>query len=304
MSKKKNNKTELYLQCSNIMDGYIPLLNDLRTKDLITINNLDEHIRLHSHSIKEGVPFVKEIALKINDKILYSYAKNLESLLFGKTCEKVHMLIDIIDNSNAPKNPISLFAERIIVGDGNYIVALSKAHDLNLDELTFFGIFLVRPIREYLRQIFEKESKIEDWRMGYCPVCGLWPRMARIEPEYGRRILWCVGCDYQWPFPRMICPFCYETDQEKLGYLTVETLDGYRIYTCENCHRYLKTRDERENSISIKTSLDLDYLQTSQLDEAAIADGYIRDFVGSVAFDMIESEPSKAYKERVIKANS
>ena len=304
MNNSELNSREKDFSFNVFWDNYLQIKNKLKIDNLVNISKLSEHINNHPDSFKNGIPFFKDLEININNNILYNFAQSLESLLLERVCENYHNLIAILDTPKAPKNPISFLADRIISGKGRYLIEISEAYKLNLDELAFFGVYLIRPIREIVRQIFEKEFKLEDWRMGYCPVCGLWPRMARLEPEYGQRILWCVGCNCQWRFPRMVCPFCYETNQGKLGYLTVEKWKEFRIYTCESCHHYLKTRDERIETLPKESSLDLDYFKTSPLDTAAMTEKFISDFVGFTAFDMIESESAKFYHERVIRANT
>jgi FdhE protein len=200
----------------------------------------------------------------------------------------------------APSNPISVFLNRILAGDGAYLVAQSKALERPLDELSFWAVFLARPIRQLARERYLAKFDSSDWHLGFCPVCGLWPRMARLDSESGRRSLWCVGCDGQWHFPRMVCPFCLEKEQTKLGFITVEDWDGYRIQTCESCHRYLKTRDERQTNAIIAGSLEVEYLTSSTLDAAAAQEKYVSDFVGFTAFDKNDSDAVQKYKSKAL----
>lgn len=84
---------------------------------------------------------------------------------------------------------------------------------------------------------------LDQWFHGYCPVCGGRPNLALLEAERGARRLLCSRCNSLWNFGRTGCPFC--RSREKQMYYPSQ--DGvYRLYTCPDCKRYLKTVDLRE----------------------------------------------------------
>lgn len=84
----------------------------------------------------------------------------------------------------------------------------------------------------------------ENWRRGYCPICGGNPDIALLKGENGARWLVCSRCDAEWLFQRLECPYCGNKNMDKLGYYTDD--EGlFRLYTCEECKRYLKTLDTR-----------------------------------------------------------
>lgn len=251
------------------------------------------------NSVEEGLSLLTRFDVPLNHSSLLSFARELEDLLFTEVSELFHDVVSSMSSGDTPPNPVSAFAQKVLKGNGSYLTDLSKAHDIPSDILTFFGVYLVRPIRQLARQTLESHYAMDKWRFGYCPVCGLWPAMSRLEPEASRRILWCVGCNGEWRFPRVSCPFCFETDQEKLGYLTLEGWNAHRIYTCESCRRYLKTRDERVTAGSHASNLDADYLTSSLLDQAAIQERYAMDFVGLAAFDGLSSEAAVDYRKKV-----
>lgn len=84
---------------------------------------------------------------------------------------------------------------------------------------------------------------LELWVHGYCPVCGGRPNLALLEEERGARRLLCSRCNSQWKYGRTGCPFC--RSKEKQIYYPSED-NVYRLYTCPDCKRYLKTVDLRE----------------------------------------------------------
>jgi FdhE protein len=84
---------------------------------------------------------------------------------------------------------------------------------------------------------------LDQWALGYCPVCGGRPNLALLEAERGARRLLCSRCNSVWNYGRTGCPFC--RSREKQIYYPSED-NVYRLYTCPDCKRYLKTVDLRE----------------------------------------------------------
>jgi len=113
----------------------------------------------------------------------------------------------------------------------------------------------------------------EQWRRGYCPICGGNPDLAFLDKEKRARWLMCCRCDTEWRFQRLECPFCGNQKQDKLAYFTDD--DGlYRLYVCEQCKRYLKTIDLRQTEDDVK--LPLERLFTLGMDMQADEYGYTR----------------------------
>lgn len=109
------------------------------------------------------------------------------------------------------------------------------------------------------------------WYGACCPLCHGEPDFAALEKESGARRLLCSRCDTEWIFHRSVCPFCGEDTPGKLGYYPSN--DGaYRLYTCENCKRYLKTIDLRE--LAREVNLPAERVLTMATDVAALSAGY------------------------------
>ncbi len=82
---------------------------------------------------------------------------------------------------------------------------------------------------------------VDDWERGRCPFCGSPPLLAEIQGKEGARRLRCGMCGADWPYPRLQCAFCANTDHRQLGYIGVEgEEEKYRVQTCEKCHGYIK----------------------------------------------------------------
>jgi len=101
----------------------------------------------------------------------------------------------------------------------------------------------------YLRRAAAQVSMDIDtstWRRGTCAVCGGHPDWSFLEASTGERHLVCGRCDHTWVFPRVQCPYCGCEDHRQLGFYPTGEGEAYRLYTCDECHRYIKARDLRK----------------------------------------------------------
>jgi FdhE protein len=116
-------------------------------------------------------------------------------------------------------------------------------------------------------------DRFDGWKEGYCPVCGSRAGMAELSGEEGKRRLSCSACFFRWPYPRIQCPYCGNTDPETLSYFTAG--DGpTRVGVCRKCSRYLKTRDARLGNADVP--LEAEDLATLHLDLLAGKEGFER----------------------------
>ncbi len=127
--------------------------------------------------------------------------------------------------------------------------------------------FLVRHSEALLGMVDQ-----EQWRRGYCPICGGAADFAFLDRERGARWLLCSRCDAQWLFQRLECPACGNRSQSSLAYFT-DDCGLYRLYVCERCRHYLKTIDLRRTESEVL--LPLERFLTLDLDIQAQKDGYI-----------------------------
>jgi FdhE protein len=116
-------------------------------------------------------------------------------------------------------------------------------------------------------------ERFEDWKEGYCPVCGSRAGMAELSGEEGKRWLSCSACFFRWPYPRIQCPYCGNTDPETLSYFTAGN-GPTRVGVCRKCSRYLKTRDARIGNADVP--LEAEDLSTLHLDLLAGKEGFER----------------------------
>ena len=111
----------------------------------------------------------------------------------------------------------------------------------------------------------------ENWRRGFCPICGGNPDFTFLDKERGARWLMCSRCDAEWLFQRLECPYCDNKDQSTLAYFTDD--EGlYRLYVCEQCHTYIKAIDLRHTESEVL--LPLERIMTLDMDRQGLEKGY------------------------------
>lgn len=108
-----------------------------------------------------------------------------------------------------------------------------------------------------------------------CPACGAPPQMAVLRPEgdaAGRGLL-CSFCLRDWPFRRLICPWCQEEDKEKLPRFSSDDWPFVHVEACDTCRRYLKAIDMTVDGLAVPL---VDEAAFSVLDVWAADRGYTK----------------------------
>ncbi|MCK5059192.1 MAG: formate dehydrogenase accessory protein FdhE [Candidatus Aminicenantes bacterium] len=136
---------------------------------------------------------------------------------------------------------------------------------------------LVKPFFRFLAGLTAGTVPVEYWPEGYCPICGEAPGFARFsKEEEGKRYLWCEKCDLEWPFQRLCCPFCKNSDHKKLKFLTGNFREELRLDTCETCKGYIKTIDEQKTGDEAETIYLRENAASVYLDILADEKGFVK----------------------------
>jgi FdhE protein len=73
------------------------------------------------------------------------------------------------------------------------------------DLITFFLHQSLKPFFSQLalksKDLFEKQM----WTQGVCPICSQTPDLSLLRNEEGNRSLFCLQCDFEWPYKRLQC---------------------------------------------------------------------------------------------------
>jgi formate dehydrogenase maturation protein FdhE len=128
----------------------------------------------------------------------------------------------------------------------------------------------MRPFLARCAEALLPRMELGEWQQPCCPLCGGEPELAYINPA-AERLLICSRCTGQWRYHPIACPYCENTDSRRITSFTSRD-KRYRLYACDECHRYLKAYDGRDGSRP--AMLSVDSIATLPLDAAAIQRGY------------------------------
>lgn len=130
--------------------------------------------------------------------------------------------------------------------------------------IVFFLGQIKRMILQRRRRQMEAILKGATWKKGYCPICGDFPSLAVIHRKGGQRWLHCSQCGHDWPFSRVICPYCEREGQEGMTLFYVEGSERESVFACEQCKRYLITLSH--DADWFESDLDLSSIGLAHLD--------------------------------------
>jgi len=219
--------------------------------------------------LENGVPLLSFDKLNIDWALLKGIFKEVTATfadyadIFG---EMPRSLRDRAQLPSLPKKVVRAWFEKtalppaLPVKDANEYLLLEAIIHTTLQP------FLVSHARA-LHSLVEPER----WRRGYCPICSGSPDFCYLDREQGARWLICSRCDSEWLFQRLQCPYCGNQNQNTLAYFT-DDKESYRLYVCDQCHRYLKAIDLRRTQPIL--TLPLERLLTLDIDRQAQEKGY------------------------------
>lgn len=144
----------------------------------------------------------------------------------------------------------------------------------------FFSRTCLQPVAENLQL---QLPQISYSGTNVCPACAGLPQMAVLRPEgdaAGRWLL-CSFCLREWPFRRLICPWCHEEDKEKLPRFSSEDWPSVHVEACDTCLRYLKAIDLTVDGLAVPL---IDDAAFSVLDVWAMDRGYTKIVLNLVGF--------------------
>ncbi len=128
----------------------------------------------------------------------------------------------------------------------------------------------MRPWMTRCAEVLQQRTELALWTHPYCALCGSEPDLAVITPSAERHLI-CGRCALRWKFESLTCPYCRNSDRSRIT--SFATPDGqYRVYACDECHRYLKAYDGRRAARPVMPVVD--GVATLPLDAYAMQRGY------------------------------
>jgi formate dehydrogenase maturation protein FdhE len=128
----------------------------------------------------------------------------------------------------------------------------------------------MRPWMTRCAEVVQQRTELALWTHPHCALCGSEPDFAVITPAAERHLI-CSRCALRWKFESLTCPYCRNSDRARIT--SFATPDGqYRVYACDECHRYLKAYDGRRATRPVMPLVD--GVATLPLDAYAMQRGY------------------------------
>lgn len=256
-----------YVQQS-LADFYYDLNNISLSEDAINYGNLLK-ADLSSQQ-DQATPLIKLYPPLVNANEFFQVLQQVAGVIQKNHPEMNDELAKIEAALPEEKSAQELFAAQAFVPGINLLTSMKL--DLPPDT---FGFLLNHTVKLFMVQYAQKVKGLRDldqWLNGRCPVCGGDPTFAILDKEDGKRYLYCGLCEVKWRFQRLGCPFCLSNESQ---YLSVEGMDKYRVYFCDQCHGYIKTIDARRAG-GKEIDLFWEDIKTVQLDILAINEGYCK----------------------------
>jgi FdhE protein len=151
----------------------------------------------------------------------------------------------ILDALVSGKIDLALLFENLLNENDRYFEQIAANIPIDQKILAFFTYHSMKPsLKAYAQAISQGNQSSDQWEKGFCPVCGNFPGLATLE-NGGGKFLFCSFCWNKWRTHRIFCPFCETENQKVLHYFYSEKELEYRVDTCNECKKYIKTVDVR-----------------------------------------------------------
>lgn len=215
--------------------------------------------RQRAHELQQRYDFAAEVLAFYEQLVTLQEAAYAETLVAPPPASEVaryaaeHVLPRVVQLSaqSGPPYLMQAVLERFHEADFDDVIA----RWLRSEELSAIDRYLARassaPVLEALGEAAAQACQgPRDDR--HCPRCGGLPQVSYFAVSgedlvTAHRYLECSRCAFTWAFARMTCPFCGETESEKLPIFDElgepPRFPHIRIDGCASCSRYLLNVD-------------------------------------------------------------
>ena len=222
------------------------------------------------HSGRGGRPLLDGAVISVTPRLVERWVRHILGVATAAGTEVELLARGVVEGR---LDPMLLF-ESAVSQD------VDRFHEVALVEGDYHGLLrglaslVAMPMLQSCRRAWA-ERVPTDWAQGYCPICGGWPALAEKRGLDGARHLRCGCCGGDWRTEWLRCPFCGESDHEKLGsFVSPDKLERETIEICDGCRGYVKTMTTL--SPIRPEHVVLQDLATVVLDVAALERGYRR----------------------------
>jgi FdhE protein len=246
--------------------GLLRIQSEARSR--IDVPRIDLSQKAISSLIEQGIPLLKFDDLSIDWSLFQDIFKDVASLIAGSS-EELKQASEKLKGSSSYFAFIKEASKAWFEGAPlTPWAAVSGINEVLLEAVLHVAL---RPFLISYREALIGFLDQEQWRRGYCPICGGNPDFAFLDKERGARWLLCSRCDAEWIFQRLECPYCSTRNQDALAYFS-DDKGLYRLYVCEQCRTYIKAIDLR--CAEGEVFLPFERVMTLDLDKQGQEKGY------------------------------
>ena len=282
------------------LENVIGALESHRDKPYTSDEFVDFHIELvramdrNADAYRSITAYSKPESENLDDKLKAGFAvldpdrivvdKKLSGALFVELCglfQRYKTLTEVqagklLELHETGRIDVGELIRNIVAQNAPYFETLAADLAVSVVVPVYIAEHLAKPLLARCSEEFDGSQELFGDGPKTCPLCGNEPIMGLLSDEReGKRLLHCSLCHTSWDYPRILCAFCGHEEQEKMHFLHYEGDDVYRVHVCDHCKRYLKVIDER-NCGGRTPDLWVEALMTANLDEMALAKGYLR----------------------------
>lgn len=275
--KKTRKNVELPKPPAELVNYYKKLSDYVTTQTnnlkLVTINKI-EGVEEYLNKINKESSLLEEGFISLDNQQIADNFKKLVELL--KETSNDNPLVAGLETAIDSGQFAAEFWGKPIEEIEESLIKFSEEKQVEIQSLLQLAYWSMSPYwRLVAGQYNELIHELKTNTRNTCPVCGKFADSAYLDDDkHGRRYLVCLQCDVSWPYHRTGCVYCDNKDFEKLGYILIDDIDGYKIYHCEECKTYLKTYDRRADTVPLGENRIMEDINTMFMDMLAIEKGY------------------------------
>ena len=228
-----------------------------------------------SYRLEEGELLIAVDELEVDLGVLKKMMRELGAVLKEKGESPVEGMERFLGEELEDDEKLRELVDTFLQRDDGELTRRMEEYALDPALLYMLLHISLAPFYWKMTRSLTRKADLDQVPRGECPVCGSLPVMGYLRAEEGLRVLECSLCGTRWGFPRMMCPFCSNVDQNTLKYIFADDDGSRRVYLCEKCRKYVKVSTpvgEKDEEFVIP----LEDFATAHLDLAAEERGYER----------------------------
>jgi FdhE protein len=228
-------------------------------------------------------PLIAEVRMVLPKSLLRAWFEQLTRVAHRSGTHKLATLKAALD---AKLDILNLF-KASLQQDDNSLKKLATSLDADAEAFEAVMALLPVPLLQATNRRWA-QAVPASWMEGYCPICGAWPAFAETRGIERCRYLRCGRCGAEWQAHVLSCPYCGNSDHERLVSLISENSAKSAIDACKVCLGYVKVFTTLQGTRP--DAVMLEDLGSVEIDLAAAGEGYRRPKGPGYSVDVTVSE--------------